>query len=244
MVASANTIIALSGPYTKYGYLLASKCAEQGVNYVDLSGEFFYQRKLIDEIEETAAKTGAKIVVAGGYDSAPFDLSSTIAVSNLPPAKSSSSLTTVVAITEMMHGYLSGGTLASMIVGVGDSIRESLYGKGATYANDPYILTPNMEDCERIDTDPTGWGNIPRYDSTVSSWGVPHFMAYVNSRIVRRSMSMLGVARVSYSEGMGIWSILDAWAWCVPRWVGGEFKLAPNPGEGPSEKLMKEGGYR
>ena len=102
--------------------------------------------------------------------------------------------------SQEMHGYLSGGTLASMIVGVTDAIQETLQGKGSTYANDPYILTPKIQPCEKLDVDPTGWGNLPRYDHLVSRWGIPHFMAYVNSRIVRRSMNLLGHTRVSYSE--------------------------------------------
>ncbi|GMI27714.1 hypothetical protein TrCOL_g7031 [Triparma columacea] len=244
MVSKTKVVIALSGPYTKYGYPLATVCAQQGVHYVDLSGEFFYQRRVIDGLEDIASSTGSKIVVAGGYDSTPFDLAAHIAVKSLPDSTNGDEDIRVVSIVDEMHGYLSGGTLASMIAGVSEAITETLSGKGSNYANDPYILTPYIQDCEKVDVDPTGWGNFLRYDRDVAKWGIQHFMAYVNSRIVRRSMNMMGVTRVSYSEGLSVYSMVDAAVWAVPWWFKGGFKVLPSPGEGPSEEFMKEGGFK
>ena len=56
-------------------------------------------------LEDDAIYTGAKLVVAGGYDSTPFDLAATIAVEELPKVKGTSVKDTrVVAVTEVSEG--------------------------------------------------------------------------------------------------------------------------------------------
>ena len=43
---------------------------------------------------------------------------------------------------------------------------------------------------------------------------------------------------------MSVSSILDAYAWIVPVWLKGGFKLFPSPGEGPTEEVMSQGGFK
>jgi len=66
------------------------------------------------------------------------------------------------------------------------------------HANDPYITVPEIKDCMKVDTEATGWGSLPRIDSVLDVFAVPHFMAYCNSRIVRRTMYFNIKSKVSY----------------------------------------------
>jgi len=96
----------------------------------------------------------------------------------------------------------------------------------------------------KVDTEATGWGSLPRIDSVLDVFAVPHFMAYCNSRIVRRTMYFNIKSKVSYMEGMSLASFWDAFWWSLPHWWRGEMPLAPKPGEGPGSTIRKEGGFR
>ena len=56
------------------------------MHYLDLSGEPFWQAQMIETYHALAARTGAKIVVAAGYDSVPFDLGALVASNALSAA--------------------------------------------------------------------------------------------------------------------------------------------------------------
>jgi len=106
---------------------------------------------------------------------------------------------------------------------------------------DPYHLVPGVA-CP-VDADVSGWGLYPRYDSSVGVLGVPHFMASVNSRVVRRSMALLGRHGVSYREGMSFGSLWSSFAFAVPYIARGELPLLPRAGEGPPPSMQLAGGY-
>jgi Uncharacterized conserved protein len=57
----------------------------------------------------TAASTGAKIVVAAGYDSVPFDLGALVAANALREAHAVTP-TQITSVVTQMHGLASGGT--------------------------------------------------------------------------------------------------------------------------------------
>jgi short subunit dehydrogenase-like uncharacterized protein len=69
---STKVVITTVGPYTEYGTPLLEAAAKSGVHYCDLSGEPFWQRKMIDEYDAIARSTGAKIVLSAGFDSIPL----------------------------------------------------------------------------------------------------------------------------------------------------------------------------
>jgi len=110
-------------------------------------------------------------------------------------------------------------------------------------SQDAYLLVPGADKC-RVDTEASGWGVFPRYDYTLKTFGVPHFMAYVNARIVRRSMALLGHgARVSYGEGLTFGAIFDAAVFVTPFLWHGHVSMMPAPGEGPPETMQRDGGF-
>jgi saccharopine dehydrogenase (NAD+, L-glutamate forming) len=81
----ARVVITTVGPYLEHGGPLVAACAAAGTDYVDLTGEpEFVDRMWLDH-HETAARSGARIVHACGFDSIPHDLGALHAVKQLPP---------------------------------------------------------------------------------------------------------------------------------------------------------------
>jgi len=85
-----------------------------------LCQQFFFHREIIDKFQSKAERTGAKLVIAGGYDSVPFDLGASLVVRDLNP--NPTSLIRIRSVVTEAHGGMSGGTFASMKKGVKDMI--------------------------------------------------------------------------------------------------------------------------
>ena len=54
-----KVVVTTVGPYQKYGSALVAACAAAGTDYVDLSGEPPWMRRMIDAHDEAAAASGA-----------------------------------------------------------------------------------------------------------------------------------------------------------------------------------------
>jgi short subunit dehydrogenase-like uncharacterized protein len=57
-----------------YGTELVATCAYSGTNYADTTGEDKWVGAMIEQFDEVARKTGAKIVSHCAHDSVPYDL--------------------------------------------------------------------------------------------------------------------------------------------------------------------------
>ncbi|MFC4010602.1 saccharopine dehydrogenase family protein [Nonomuraea purpurea] len=102
------------GPYLVHGEPLVAACAEAGTHYLDLTGEAEFVDRVYVRHHERAARSGAKIVHACGFDSIPFDLGVLYTVTQLPegvPLKVSGFL--------RVSGTPSSGTLATMTTIIG-----------------------------------------------------------------------------------------------------------------------------
>ncbi|MEU6716199.1 saccharopine dehydrogenase NADP-binding domain-containing protein [Nonomuraea sp. NPDC046802] len=102
------------GPYVVHGEPLVAACAEAGTHYLDLTGEAEFVDRVYVRHHERAARSGAKIVHACGFDSIPFDLGVLYTVDQLPegvPLKVSGFL--------RVSGTPSSGTLATVTTIVG-----------------------------------------------------------------------------------------------------------------------------
>lgn len=247
MVRRAKVVISAAGPYAQIGSKLLQACAEEGVHYADLSGEFRWQRLMIDQFHSVAQRTGAKIVLAAGYDSMPFDLGAALAweaLQNLssPSAGAAASFMpeiTIATVVTQVRSYISGGTLSAMLEAVNDISSGTMTLQDSI---DPYTLAPDIA-CP-VDTDFSGWGLMPRCDRLLGACGVQHFMAVVNARVVRRSMELLGRPGVSYREGMTFASLADSVYFLSEFVLRGEVPLLPKPGQGPPVSVQLAGGYK
>ncbi len=242
MVSKARVVVTTAGPYAEYGgEAVVEACAKQGRHYADLSGEYWFQRAMIDQFHEEAQRTGAKIVHAAGIDSVPSDLGTQFAIEQLE--RRGERAAHVKALFTDYAGSFSGGTKKTL------EALEQLPKSGAydaAFCSDPYVLAPRAEGKLERET-VTGWDR-PRFDRDFRALGSPFFMAPINARIVRRSLALSGRLPCSYAEGISVGAGLRAsWLW-VSRgfgyFVGAPIPLSPEPGQGPPEWLRRAGKFR
>ncbi|QFG20922.1 trans-acting enoyl reductase family protein [Actinomadura sp. WMMB 499] len=84
LARSARVVVTAVGPYVKYGEPLVAACARAGTDYVDLTGEPTFVDRMYVKYHAEAARTGARIVHACGFDSIPHDLGVYFTVKQLP----------------------------------------------------------------------------------------------------------------------------------------------------------------
>ena len=110
LAESAKVVITTVGPYLEYGEPVVAACAAAGTDYVDLTGEPEFMDLMYLRHHRAAAKSGARIIHACGFDSIPQDLGAQFTVQQLPEG---------VPIHVEAHvragGNPSGGTVASAL---------------------------------------------------------------------------------------------------------------------------------
>ncbi len=242
MVSKARVVLTTAGPYSEYGGdVVVEACARQGRHYADLSGEYWFQRAMIDQFHEEAQRTGAKIVHAAGVDSIPSDLGTQLAIEQVE--RRGERAARVKALFTDYAGSFSGGT-SRTLESLGQLPQSGQY--DTAFCEDPYVLAPLAEGKVEGET-VTGWDE-PRFDRDFRALGMPFFMAPINARNVRRSLALSGHLPCSYGEGISVGALLKAgWLW-ISRgfgyFVGAPIPLFPKPGQGPPEWLRRAGKFR
>ena len=244
------------GPYAKYGLPVVQACAEAGTHYTDLSGEILFMRDSIDQYDETARRTGARIVHSCGFDSIPSEVG-VLAMHRASQADGDGTLgETTMAVVGTSGGF-SGGTAASLINEIERMEREP---ETVKTARDPYALSPDRQ-AEPSVKPPTKVAGVGR-DDDAGGYNGPFIMAYINARNVRRSNALLGYAYgrdFRYDEviatGHGPLGLAKASAlagamgagFAGLRWSksrGPLMHLLPDPGEGPNEQQREKGFFK
>jgi short subunit dehydrogenase-like uncharacterized protein len=116
MAAQTKVVATTVGPYLEYGAPLVAACAQEGTDYLDLTGEpEFVDRTYVDH-EATAEATGARIVHCCGFDSIPHDLGAYFTIQQLADAVGGE-ITTPVTMRGVVrsNGSFSGGTFHSAL---------------------------------------------------------------------------------------------------------------------------------
>jgi short subunit dehydrogenase-like uncharacterized protein len=183
------------GPYRRYGWSLVQACAERGVDYVDLCGETPFIRQSVDELSEVATQSGARIVHACGFDSIPSDLGTLMLAQEFH--SQGKTLGWAQASVRRLRGGLSGGTYASIMGLVEDAAKDRSLRRVLGH---PYSLNPPDQ---REGADGTDRSDA-RFDHDHDRWTAPFLMAGINTRVVRRSVALLGYAsdQFRYDEAM------------------------------------------
>ncbi|MDQ3054474.1 MAG: saccharopine dehydrogenase NADP-binding domain-containing protein [Actinomycetota bacterium] len=84
-LAEASRVIASTvGPFMSHGQLLVAACARTGTDYLDITGEPEFVDRMWLAHHDTAARNGARLVHACGFDSVPHDLGVWFTLGQLP----------------------------------------------------------------------------------------------------------------------------------------------------------------
>jgi short subunit dehydrogenase-like uncharacterized protein len=241
-IAEQTRVVATTaGPFSLYGSQLVAACVRNQTHYCDITGETPWVRGLIDTHHAKALGDGTRIIPCCGFDSIPSDVGAWL-VSRHIRDNLQSECDSVSAYFRL-GGGINGGTLASLF--------HLLDTGQMAMARNPFLLDPNPNlhtDVDRArNADPQGI----HYDPELKAWVTPFLMGSVNTRVVRRTQALLGTS-FGYQEyskfnraaparmlaiGGKVFETLTAWSF-TRRIIK---RLLPQPGQGPSEKVMNEG---
>ncbi|MCP3138218.1 saccharopine dehydrogenase family protein [Pyxidicoccus xibeiensis] len=253
LVSRTRVVCTTVGPYARHGSELVAACVRARTDYVDLTGEVQWMRRMIDAHHEQARASGARIVHTCGFDSIPSDLGVLMMQEHMRE-KHGGHLGSVRLYMGPMRAGASGGTVASMLQAVDEMAKDPSVRR--ILAN-PHALDPDPK--QRGGADERDSMRV-RYSEEAGQWTGPFVMAMVNSRVVRRSHALLGYPwgrdfRYTEVAGYGPGPRGLARAASMTAGLGGflglvsvkplrkllETKVLPAPGEGPSPEQREKG---
>ena len=252
-IGKSRVVLTTVGPYSKYGSEVVRLCAEMGVHYCDLTGEVHWMRRMIDTYQQTAERSGARIVHTCGFDCIPADVG-TYFIQKAMRERHGVVARHVKYRARDFKGGFSGGTLDSMWTmaeqaAVDPSIDRLL---ADPYALDPVGSTRGLDGPDTM---------TPTFDTDFNAWVAPFVMAAIDTRVVRRTNALLGYPYgqdFRYDEGTlmpaGPLGFLGAAATAigmntlnavtrVPLTRDWLQRVLPKPGEGPSEATIEQGHF-
>jgi len=244
LTSRAKVILSTAGPFHRYGSKLVASCVKNSSHYVDITGENFWVKDLIETHHEEAARKGIRIIPSCGFDSIPSDLGTFFAAKSLGKP---------IRRIESFHSYqggASGGTLETMF-----SMGELDLGDDLT---NPFLLNPEDSysyEQKKLSGDRVGISKKPE----IKAWSGPFIMATANTRVVRRSEALLALRQESYGSnftyqehayhkswfsavsslvltGLSVLVLLSPLKRLVKPFL-------PKPGEGPSETVQENGWF-
>ncbi|MGZ5203915.1 MAG: saccharopine dehydrogenase family protein [Caldimonas sp.] len=254
LCASTRVVVSTVGPYALHGEPLVKACAESGTDYCDLTGEVHWIRRMVQRHEATARKSGARIVHCCGFDSIPSDMGVHF-LQRQAMSRLGAPCPRVKMRVKVMRGGMSGGTVASLMNLVKEAAADPALRKELA---DPYSLCPPGA-APRVRQPEVRW---PEFDADFGAWVAPFVMSAINTRIVHRTNALSEQAYGAdfrYDEAMlmgrGLNGRLAAAATTAglagfmlagavgPLRTALERFVLPKPGEGPSPKAQREGGF-
>ena len=239
MVRSTKVVLSTAGPFIKYSRSVVDACVKLGgCDYVDINGETPFVRQLLDEGYHTlAAAKGVFIVPNCGFDSVPSDLGTLFAVNTLKKASPDASVSVRrVRGYADMKGKLSGGTLETGLLMETMGFSEQL-GDPFLLGGEEQRLADGRARPEDADVSDIAWSG------DAQSWTAPFMMAGINTRVVRRSASLLNYgpefsyneAALAPSERFAKKLKRQSMTSVEKRKEMREAGFLPKPGEGPDE---------
>ena len=237
--------LSTAGPYHKYGSDLLGACVKNGCHYVDITGESFWIKDMIEKHHKEASNKGVRIINACGFDSAPSDLGVFYAVNQVAGSVKS------VQCFQAWKGEASGGTMETMFSSMDAKLAKGGLGK--------FSLNPKnsiSENQKKKTSDKIKVQKIPH----LGGWTGPFVMALPNTRVVRRSAALSKFTGkyygddFVYSEGAYYSKKGAARKVTFMTLALGLIIVSPlrkllrglfrKPGEGPSQEAMDSGFFK
>ena len=245
MCKDAEVILSTAGPYHKYGSDLLGACVKNGCHYVDITGESFWIKDMIEKHHTEAGEKGLRIINACGFDSAPSDLGVFYAINQVVGSVKS------VQCFQAWKGEASGGTMETMFSSMDAKLARGGLGK--------FSLNPKnsiSENQKKNTSDKIKVQKIPH----LGGWTGPFVMALPNTRVVRRSAALSKSVGKYYGDDF----VYSEGAYYSKRGAArkvtfmtialGLIIVSPlrkllrgffrKPGEGPSQEAMDSGFFK
>jgi short subunit dehydrogenase-like uncharacterized protein len=253
IVSQTRILLTTAGPFSLYGSKIVDACVRFKTHYIDITGETFWVRDLIDRYHDRAAADGTRIIPCCGFDSIPSDIGTYLVARHIK-SKLRADCREVKSFYQI-RGGLNGGTFAS-------ASNAQASGHSARM-REPFLLNPaaalTKED-NKLDQDPRD----ARFDADLGAWRTPFIMGVANTRIVRRSAGLFEQWREPYGrefhyqeyqkitgsmprfKAYGMLVALGMLQVTLKSSAGRRFltRLAPKAGQGPSQKVMDNGFFR
>jgi len=245
MCKDAEVVLSTAGPYHKYGSDLLGACVKNGCHYVDITGESFWIKDMIEKHHTEAGEKGLRIINACGFDSAPSDLGVFYAINQVVGNVKS------VQCFQAWKGEASGGTMETMFSSMDAKLARGGLGK--------FSLNPKnsiSENQKKNTSDKIKVQKIPH----LGGWTGPFVMALPNTRVVRRSAALSKTVGkyygddFVYSEGAYYSKKGAAKKVTFMTIALGLIIVSPlrkllrrffrKPGEGPSQEAMDSGFFK
>ena len=245
MCKDTEVVLSTAGPYHKYGSDLFGACVKSGCHYVDITGESFWIKDMIEKHHKEASNKGVRIINACGFDSAPSDLGVFYAVNQVAGSVKS------VQCFQAWKGEASGGTMETMFSSMDAKLAKGGLGK--------FSLNPKnsiSENQKKKTSDKIKVQKIPH----LGGWTGPFVMALPNTRVVRRSAALSKFTGkyygddFVYSEGAYYSKKGAARKVTFMTLALGLIIVSPlrkllrgffrKPGEGPSQEAMDSGFFK
>ncbi|MBP6776540.1 MAG: saccharopine dehydrogenase NADP-binding domain-containing protein [Piscinibacter sp.] len=219
LAAQARVLINLAGPYALTGDAVVQACIDHATHYLDLTGETFWVRGLIERRHDAARAAGVKIIPSAGYEVLPFDLATLWIADALRkrfgvPCRE---VRIVVSFTgrrlKSLADAASGGTIASMRMLLERDSTDSV-------RNVACLLPPERAADAAAVARRSAIDWLPRHDAALGCVVAPTVPApFINPPMVLRSWALIDDESLftpdfRYHEGSNMASLIGA-----PRFV-------------------------
>jgi short subunit dehydrogenase-like uncharacterized protein len=254
LVRDTRAVVTTVGPFRKYGSSVVEFCAKFGTHYADITGETDWGQTMMNQWQDTAKRSGAKIIHFCGHDSIPWDLS-VYKLAQLLQEEKQEDLSSVSCFNEL-NSKPSGGTLETM--------KLALTGKGLPDRGQSKAFRATPEG--RMHTEKFS-ANLPfsiqrlelpwleNHPELSAAYGSPFVMSMVNAKVVSWTQALRQGAPLSYSECaaspdfksafvsyFGTIAFFTALFNPITAFLLTKFVLLP-PGQGPSMNKMTNHSY-
>ncbi|MCA9704861.1 MAG: saccharopine dehydrogenase NADP-binding domain-containing protein [Myxococcales bacterium] len=218
LAARARVVLTTVGPYSTRGEALVAACVAEGCDYVDLTGEPLFWRRMIEQHHDQAAAKGLRLVPCCGFDSIPHDLGVLYTIEQLG-GSGPIELDGYVAAS----GGFSGGTWASLLQAMAQ-VRglESAGSESSRGGRGPGA----REQRPKIHRAPE-----------VGRWVVP--MPSIDPLVVKRSAEMMGITGLRYRHYLSTKSLAQLAG--LMGGMGTIFALSQTPARKLLERLRPSG---
>jgi short subunit dehydrogenase-like uncharacterized protein len=123
VTSSDDVLISTVGPFSKWGQPAVRAAVAAGCTYLDTTGEPDFVRRVFEEFGPPAARSGARLLTAMGYDYAPGALAGALALAEAGPD----------AVRVDVGYYATGEGIASLSAGTRESMVGVTLGDGFAF---------------------------------------------------------------------------------------------------------------